>query len=102
MKQTIALLLVALTSMVSYGQNRQEPGKSIGSITVQGNLIVMELNEGAFGKANMFDLNRRTLRFTPEGTGYRAENLAFQWDAEFGKEASEPQPVSYTHLTLPT
>ena len=100
MKQTIALLLVALTSIVAHSQNRQEPGKSIGSVTVQGNLIVMELNEGAFGKANMFDLTRRTLRFTPEGTGYRAENLAFQWDAEFGKEASEPQQ-SFTNFSFP-
>ena len=100
MKQTIALVLVALTSIVAHSQNRQEPGKSIGSVTVQGNLIVMELNEGAFGKANMFDLTRRTLRFTPEGAGYRAENLAFQWDAEFGKEASEPQQ-SFTNFSFP-
>jgi len=100
MKQTIALLLVALTSIVAYSQNRQEPGKSIGSVTVQGNLIVMELNEGVFGKGNMFDLARRTLRFTPEGTGYGAENLAFQWDAEFGKEASEPQQ-SFTSFSFP-
>ena len=100
MKQTIALLLVALTSIVAHSQNRQEPGKSIGSVTVQGNLIVMELNEGAFGKANMFDVTRRTLRFTPEDSGYRAESLAFQWDAEFGKEASEPQQ-SFTNFSFP-
>ena len=100
MKQAVALLLVALTSIVAYSQNRQEPGKSIGSVTVQGNLIVLELNEGVWGKSNMFDLTRRTLRFTPDGTGYRAENLPFQWDAEFGKEASEPQQ-SFTSFTFP-
>ena len=100
MKQTIALLLIVLTSIVAEAQNRQEPGKSIGSVTVQGNLIVMELNEGVFGKANMFDLTRRTLRFTPEGTGYRAENLAFQWDVNFGKEATEPQQ-SFTNFSFP-
>src|SRR4030095_11472352 len=99
MKQTIALLLVALTSIVAYSQGRQEPGKSIGSVTTQGNLIVMELNEGVFGKANLFDLTRRTLRFTPEGAGYRAENLPFQWDAEFGKEVSEP-PQSFTNFSF--
>jgi hypothetical protein len=99
MKQTIALLLVALTSIVAYNQGRQEPGKSIGSVTTQGNLIVMELNEGVFGKANLFDLTRRTLRFTPEGAGYRAENLPFQWDAEFGKEVSEPQQ-SFTNFSF--
>src|SRR5215813_9118792 len=100
MKQTIALLLVALTSIVAYSQNRQEPGKSIGSVTVQGNLIVMELNEGVWGKSNMFDLARRTLRFTPDAGGYRAENLPLQWDPEFGKEASEPQQ-SFTNFTFP-
>src|SRR2546423_956081 len=49
---------------VTYSQARQEPGRSIGTITTQGNLIVMTLNEGVFGKANMFDLARHTLRFT--------------------------------------
>src|SRR6185436_15777574 len=75
----------------TYAQARQEPGRSIGTITTQGDLIVMTLNEGVFGKANMFDLARRTLRFTPDGAGYRAENLPLQWDAEFGKELSDPQ-----------
>src|SRR5438034_3645550 len=76
---------------VTYSQGRQEPGRSIGTITTQGDLIVMTLNDGVFGKANMFDLARRTLRFSPEGAGYRAENLTLQWDSEFGKEMSGPQ-----------
>src|SRR5438128_9517112 len=76
---------------VAYGQPRQEPGRSIGTITTEGNLIVVTLNEGVFGKDNMFDLARRTLRFTPDGAGYRAENLPLQWDPEFGKELSDPQ-----------
>src|SRR5713226_981985 len=76
---------------VAYSQARQEPGRSIGTITTQGDLIVMTLNESVFGKANMFDLARHTLRFTPEGAGYLAENLTLQWDSEFGKEMSEPQ-----------
>src|SRR3989441_2220033 len=76
---------------VAYSQGRQEPGLSIGTITTQGDLIVMTLNEGVFGRANMFDLARHTLRFTPEGAGYRAENLTLQWDSEFGNEMSDPQ-----------
>ena len=80
-----------LSHNVTYSQGRQEPGRSIGTITSQGNLIVMTLNEGAFGKSNMFDLARRTLRFTADGSGYRAENLALSWDSEFGKEISDPQ-----------
>src|SRR5437660_12139294 len=76
---------------VAHTQGRQEPGRSIGTVTTQGNLIVMTLNEGALGKANMFDLVRHTLRFTPEGAGYRAENLTLQWDSEFGTEMTSPQ-----------
>jgi len=80
-----------LSRNVTYSQGRQEPGRSIGTVTTQGDLIVMTLNEGAFGKSNMFDLARRTLRFTPDGNGYRAENLALSWDSEFGKEISDPE-----------
>src|SRR5881275_1546916 len=76
---------------VAYSQGRQEPGRSIGTITTQGDLIVMTLNEGVFGKANMFGIARRTLRFTPEGAGYRAASLTPQWDSEFGNDISEPQ-----------
>lgn len=72
-------------------QGRQEPGRSIGTVRTQGDLIVMTLNEGALGKANMFDLVRRTLRFTPDGAGYRAENVALKWDAEFGTAITNPQ-----------
>ncbi|MBI1764786.1 MAG: hypothetical protein HYR56_25530 [Acidobacteria bacterium] len=98
---TSGLLSVLVTLLSVFGllpyhnaaqsQIRQEPGRSIGTIRTQGDLIVMELNEGALGKANMFDLGRRTLRFTPEGTGYRAENVALKWDAEFGAAITNPQ-----------
>jgi hypothetical protein len=74
-----------------HGQGRQEPGHSIGKISTQGDLIVMTLDEGALGKASMFDLVRHTLRFTPDGTRYRAENGAWQWDAEFGPEMTGSQ-----------
>ncbi len=30
----------------------------------------------------------RTLRFTPDGEGYRAENLPLKWDSDFGAEAA--------------
>ena len=75
---------IYLRPTVAQSQGRQEPGRSIGAIRTQGDLIVMTLDEGALGKANMFDLVGRTLRFTPEGTGYRAENVALKWDPEFG------------------
>src|SRR3989442_8271331 len=85
---------------VTYSQGRQEPGRSIGTITTQGDLIVMTLNDGVFGKANMFDLARRTLRFSPEGAGYRAENLTLQWDSEFGNEMSGAQ-LSLHNFSFP-
>src|SRR5581483_1823963 len=44
-------------------QDLQETGKSIGAVSTQGNLIVMTLNENVLGKANLFDLRHRTLRF---------------------------------------
>ena len=81
-------------------QGRQGPGRSIGSITTQGDLIVMELNEGAPGKANLFDLAGRTLRFTPDGPGYRAENTSLQWDAEFGPAITNPQ-VTLSNFAFP-
>jgi hypothetical protein len=74
-----------------YAQGRQEPGKSIGKISVQGNLIVMTLDEGVLGKPRQFDLGHRTLRFTPDGPQYHAETAAWQWDADFGPEMTGSQ-----------
>ncbi|HEV2447982.1 MAG TPA: hypothetical protein VGS58_18760 [Candidatus Sulfopaludibacter sp.] len=94
MKKAIRPFCVFVSLVIplsAYAQGRQEPGKSIGSISTQGNLIVFTLNEGALGKANLFDLTGRTLRFTPEGAGYRAENVALQWDADLGPELSGAQ-----------
>jgi hypothetical protein len=88
---TRSCLTFVLLTVLPLSAQRQEPGKPIGTVTTQGDLIVMTLNEGALGKENLFDLARRTVRFTPEGAGYRAETLALQWDAEFGAELSGSQ-----------
>src|SRR5262245_1742071 len=85
---------------VAHTQGRLEPGRSIGTIKTQGDLIVMTLDEAALGKANMFDLAQRTLRFTPEGVGYRAENLTLKWDAEFGDALSNTQ-VTLRNFAFP-
>lgn len=71
-------------------QRPQVPGHSIGKVTTQGNLVVLELDEGAVAPANLFDLPKRTLRFTPSGSGYRVENAALPWDAEFGSQLKDP------------
>src|SRR6187431_3311182 len=67
-------------------QNQQTAGKPIGSISTHGDLIVLTLDEGALGHANLFDLEKHTLRFTPDSGGYRVENAAFTWDPAFGDE----------------
>jgi hypothetical protein len=92
---------VLLSWNPAHGQGRQqEPGKSIGSISTRGDLIVMTLNEGVLGKANLFDLSHKTVRYTPEAGGYRVENLALQWDPEFGPEFTGSD-VSLHNFTFP-
>ncbi len=85
------LCVVQLAATLVHAQGREEPGKSIGKVSVIGNLILIELNKGALGQQNLFDLARHTLRFMPEGTGYRVENLPMQWDADFGQQLSGSQ-----------
>ncbi len=85
---------ILLLHALAYAQGRQEPGHPIGKISTQGDLIVMTLDEGALGKANLFDLVRHTLRFTPDGPGYRIENVALEWDPEFGA------PLTGSQVTL--
>jgi hypothetical protein len=72
-------------------QRQQSPGHSIGTVSIQGNLILLTLDEGVLGKANLFDLAGRTVRFTRDKAGYRVENLALDWDADFGAEMNGPQ-----------
>ncbi len=72
-------------------QPRFGTGHSIGTVSTEGNLIVMTLNDGALGRANLFDLAGRTVRFTRKGSGYTIENRALQWDPEFGSELNGPQ-----------
>ena len=85
---------------VTHAQGGQAPGRSIGTISTRGDLIVFELNDGALGTANMFDLQKRTVRFTPGPGGYRAETSALRWDSEFGAEMTNPQ-VALRQFTFP-
>ncbi|HWG57515.1 MAG TPA: hypothetical protein VN661_00550 [Candidatus Acidoferrales bacterium] len=87
--QAVLIICAALLpATLVHAQGRQQQGKSIGKVSVMGNLIVMDLNQGALGRQNLFDLGHRTLRFTPDGDGYRVSNLPLQWDADFGPELS--------------
>ena len=62
------------------------PGRGIGNISTLGDLVVMELDEGALGKTNLFDLTGHTLRFLPQHSRYSVRMAPLQWDSEFGAE----------------
>jgi len=96
----IVLLGTVLTPILSYSQQDDEPGHSIGKVSMKGDLIVVELDHGALGKANLFDLAGRTVRFTPEGSRYRVENLPLQWDPDFGSEFRDSE-LSLHNFTFP-
>jgi hypothetical protein len=72
-------------------QYSREPGRSLGSVTTHGNLVILTLDEGVLGKPNLFNLAHHTVRFTPDGAGYRIENLAEAWDAEFGSTLAQDE-----------
>jgi hypothetical protein len=91
----VFFLLLPILSLVLVpclrAQEREETGKPIGKVSVVGNLILMELDSGALGQQNLFNLERHTLRFTPGRNGYRVENLPLEWDANFGQKLADPQ-----------
>ncbi len=60
----------------------------------------MELDADAVALPNLFDLEGRTLRFTPDGSGYRVENIPLLWDSELGDEVEEPQ-LALEHFSFP-
>jgi hypothetical protein len=71
----------------SYAQEEEiEPGHSIGKVSINGDLVVIELEDGALGTANLFDLVNHTLHFTPDGGHYRVESGPLQWDSDFGPQ----------------
>ena len=78
---------------------RQVPGRKIGTIQTLGNLIHLELDEGVITN-NLFDLDKRTIRFTPASGGFRAENLPLQWDTATGA-ALQANDVKLTKMQFP-
>jgi hypothetical protein len=77
------------------------PGKSIGKVSTRGDLIVFTLDEDALGKANLFDLGKHTLRFTPGAGGYRVEQTAFSWDRDVGSQAAPRTPTMLHNFSFP-
>jgi hypothetical protein len=98
---SILVLLAAFVFLpTAYAQREMEQGHSIGKVSIDGDLIVLELNDGALGQTNLFNLTGRTLRFTPDGPRYRVENQALQWDSDFGP-ASTSGEVTLRRFTFP-
>ena len=54
---------------------KQVAGRKIGNITTRDDIIQLELDENVIADHHLFDLDRRTLRFTPANGGFRAENM---------------------------
>lgn len=96
----MAVSVAMLFPFAARGQEREQPGHSIGKVSVLGHLILMELNSGALGQQNLFNLDQRTLRFTPDGSGYRVENLPLDWDADFGAQIKNPN-VALHNFSFP-
>jgi len=96
----ITLFAFLLLHIPLHAQVRQYPGKSIGKVSTVGDLILLELDESALGKQNLFDLNHRTIRFTPAESGYRVQDLPLHWDSEFGDEL-KGSDVTLRNLKFP-
>jgi hypothetical protein len=76
----LALCALLCYHNLSHAQDEEiEAGHAIGKVST-GNLVVMELDDGAVGKANLFDLVGQTLRFTPDGSQYRVDHGTLNWD----------------------
>lgn len=89
--ECLILWAILLPGTSIQAQEGEEPGRPIGRVSVVGHLILLELNRGALGRENLFDLEHRTLRFTPGPAGYQIENLPLKWDSDFGQKITEPQ-----------
>jgi hypothetical protein len=83
--------LLALSTLPSVLAAQRLPGRPIGKVTTIGNLIHLQLDSGAIAPERLFDLDHRTLRFTPDRGGYRVENVPVVWDADFGPALTSGQ-----------
>jgi len=64
------------------------------------NLIIHELDSDQLVPGNPFDLEGRTLRFSPDGTGYRVQTIPFEWDPDFGSVINNAE-VRLTNFEFP-
>jgi hypothetical protein len=93
----ISLALIALPCVLLA---ERQPGHQIGKISTIGNLIHLELDSGVVAPERLFDLDHRTLRFTPDGSAFRVENVGLVWDADFGPPITDGT-FSLKNFTFP-
>jgi hypothetical protein len=68
---SILLWTAPLFEPVIHPRGGVEPGRAIAKVSTNGDVIVMEFDDSALGKTNLFDLVGHTRRFSPERPGYR-------------------------------
>jgi hypothetical protein len=76
-------------------------GHSLGKVSTQGELIVLELDDRSTAPAELFDLSGRTLLFKREGSGYRVATGPLRWDSTYGPELTGSQVTLKNFLTEP-
>jgi hypothetical protein len=89
----VFISLLLFVAGVAHAQVSDEPGRSIGKVSVRGKLIVVELNSGALGRANPFNLAGRTVRFIRRGARYKVEATSLQWNSDFGPELTGAKAI---------
>jgi hypothetical protein len=92
-----ALILLALPASALA---QRGPGRPIGKVTTLGNVVHLEMEPGAVIPARLFDLDKRTLRFTPAGAAYRVANVELKWDDDFGAALTQPM-AALSKFTFP-
>jgi len=76
----------------------------VGAATVSSlDQVIIELGPDDFVPGNLFDLEGKTLRFTPDEIGYRTEVLPLQWDSDFGTviDGFPSIPVTLNNFQFP-
>lgn len=99
LERVFAIVGVLLPAF-ALAQQMGERGHSIGHVTTDGYLIVIELDENALGDKHLFNLDHRTLKFVPERDAYRVSNLPLRWDGEFGGELKDHE-ISLHNFKFP-
>ena len=84
-----------------HSQGQTQAGTGTVSVLDQG--IILELGPDDFVPEHLFDLEGKTLRFTPDGIGYRTEVLPLLWDSDFGTviDGFPSVPVTLNNFQFP-